>query len=168
MNGLPTDQEIRNEQDPVRRDLLRAIVRLIEGRPLHVPPGHLTAVALANEAEHKRHWLNGAHRDLRDRFAELRAAAAATTGPTNAELADQVEAMEAMVADLKQRLATSQADATQWKTAAEVFIRALSVQEREIANLKIEVERLRRSAERAGSAGRTPDDLASRRVKHDR
>ncbi|MFH9417426.1 hypothetical protein [Streptomyces rochei] len=63
MTVLPLD----NEQDPVRRDIIAAINRLLAGTP-HRSNGRLNVTQLAIEADVKRWHLTHQHTDLKDRF----------------------------------------------------------------------------------------------------
>ncbi|GAA3372277.1 hypothetical protein GCM10017744_103160 [Streptomyces antimycoticus] len=63
MTVLPLD----NEQDPVRRDIIAAINRLLAGTP-HRSNGRLNVTQLAIEAGVKRWHLTHQHTDLKDRF----------------------------------------------------------------------------------------------------
>ncbi|MGW8992585.1 hypothetical protein ACWGRF_22000 [Streptomyces zhihengii] len=63
MTVLPLD----DEQDPVRRDIIAAINRLLAGTP-HRSNGRLNVTQLAIEADVKRWHLTHQHTDLKDRF----------------------------------------------------------------------------------------------------
>lgn len=124
-----TDQEERDA-------ILAAMERLLAGIPLR-SSGNLDIVSLAEEAGLKRNKLTHKHTDLRDRFyAERRAR-------------DGVTAREATlhneIAQLKSRIEELREARDNYRTANEVFARALHA-------LTIENDNLRRHTTRSRTA----------------
>lgn len=161
MSDLPTRKEIQSEGDPTRKAILEAIVRVVEERPLRAQPGDMSILALSKEADVKRHWLNGRHKDLRDRFVFLRDRADDLTA-LEVSLTAQLAAMREEVAEAKQRVRDLTEERDHWKSAAEVFLRAMNVQEREIDKHQVENTRLSRELDRLRTSG-APDELSERR-----
>ncbi|MGV9895155.1 hypothetical protein [Streptomyces tendae] len=96
MTVLPLD----DEQDPVRRDIIAAINRLLAGTP-HRSNGRLNVTQLAIEAGVKRWHLTHQHTDLKDRFqAEAELAEARRT--TAAQSADAYEELKLKYTELSQ------------------------------------------------------------------
>ena len=72
ITAKPTIEEISSEKDLIRKAILNAMLRIIEGRPLHATVGAFTVKALAAEAQIDRSVLYQKHPDLKDRFIYLR------------------------------------------------------------------------------------------------
>ena len=130
-----TDQEERDA-------ILAAMDRLLAGTPLR-SPGNLDIVTLAEEAGLKRNKLTHKHTDLRDRFyAERRARDGVTT--REAKLHNEIEQLKARMSELRE-------ERDNYRTANEVFARALHV-------LTIENDNLRRNTGRPRPAHLTAID----------
>lgn len=157
---VPTLTEIRKESDPVRKAILEAMLRISEERPLNVPVGAHSVVALAEEAQVKRHWLNQRHKDLRDRWLFIKDNYLEPPEPVDederhAELLQEIEQLQA-------RLQSVIEERDKWKASAQLFLRAMNVQEVDLASKSQTIDRLTRRLERAESrtAG---DEVAARR-----
>lgn len=155
----PTLDEIREEKDPIRKEILSAMRRISEGTPLRVPVGAYSVVSLAEEAQVKRHWLNQRHKDLRDRWAFIKDNY--LEPPTPADEDEQIVSLKQTIKDLKERVKTLKEERDNWKASAELFVRALNVQEVELSQRDTAIERLKKRLERATQAG--TDDLTARR-----
>lgn len=113
----------------VERDAINAAMqRLLAGKPLH-STGELTIVALAAEARVKRNKLTHKHTDLKDLFyAEVKAR---DRIPDNErKLREEIAALNARVEGLRH-------ERDDYRTASEVYARAIHV-------LTIENEQLRK------------------------
>lgn len=161
MNDLPSQKEIQTEADPIRRAILAAIVRVLEQRPLRARPGDASVLAVSQEADVKRHWLNGRHRDLRDRFVFLRDRADELTS-LEVSLTAQLELANSELERLKSRVRDLTEDRDNWRATGEIFLRAMNVQEREIDKRQVENARLTRDLERLRDSG-SHDELSERR-----
>ncbi|SOD83048.1 hypothetical protein [Streptomyces sp. Ag109_G2-15] len=88
------------ETDPVRREIIAAINRLLAGTP-HRSNGRLNVSQLAIEADVKRWHLTHQHTDLKDRFqAEI--ALAEAKRATAAQSVDAYEELKRENAELRQ------------------------------------------------------------------
>ncbi|AVZ75560.1 hypothetical protein SLUN_28475 [Streptomyces lunaelactis] len=96
MTVLPLD----GEGDPVRREIIAAINRLLAGTP-HRSNGRLNVTQLAIEADVKRWHLTHQHTDLKDRF-QAEAAAAEGKRKAAAQSADAFENLKREHAELRQ------------------------------------------------------------------
>ncbi|MGW3459737.1 hypothetical protein ACWDE9_09115 [Streptomyces olivaceoviridis] len=96
MTVLPLD----GEYDPVRRDIIAAINRLLAGTP-HRSNGRLNVSQLAIEADVKRWHLTHQHTDLKDRF-QAEAARQEAKWATHARSANAYEKLKEEHADLRQ------------------------------------------------------------------
>ena len=159
MSDLPSRMEIQSEDDPIRKEILEAIVRVLEERPLRAQPGDMSILALSQEADVKRHWLNGRHMDLRERFVFLRDRADDLTA-LEASLSAQLEVIQGELTLAKERVRDLTEERDNWKSAAEVFLRAMNVQERDLDRLQTEVDRLSRRLQKATEG---QDELAVQR-----
>jgi hypothetical protein len=125
-----TDKQLT---DRAERDAITAAMhRLLAGKPLH-STGELTIVALAAEASVKRNKLTHKHTDLKDLFyAEVKAR-------------DGIPASEAKlrkeIADLTARVEALREDRDAYRTASEIYARAINV-------LTIENDQLRKGVDR--------------------
>lgn len=89
-----------DEHDPVRREIIAAINRLLAGTP-HRSNGRLNVSQLAIEADVKRWHLTHQHTDLKDRFQEEVSRAEAKRA-ASAKVADAYEDLKKENADLRQ------------------------------------------------------------------
>ncbi|MFE0142786.1 hypothetical protein [[Kitasatospora] papulosa] len=96
MTVLPLD----GEQDPVRRDIIAAINRLLAGTP-HRSNGRLNVTQLAVEADVKRWYLTHQHTDLKDRF-QAEAAQEEAKRTKSAQTGDDLEELKRENAELRQ------------------------------------------------------------------
>lgn len=160
MTHIPTLEEIRSEPDPTRKAILEAMLRIAEGRPLHVPIGANAIVALADEAQVKRHWLNGKHIDLRKRFKYI-ADNILQAPPDPPDDNQRVAQLNARIEELEALLQAAIEERNHWKTSAEIFIRAMNVQEVDLARRDKTITRLQRKLEEAKGAGQ--DEIGARR-----
>lgn len=123
-----------------RAAITAAMQRLLAGKPLH-SSGDLTIVALAAEAGLKRNKLTHKHTDLKDLFyAEVRA----RNGFPDSELKlrEQIAVLKAKIKDL-------QDERDDYRTASEVFARAINV-------LTVENDHLRKELNKHRSAKVAP------------
>ncbi|MEV3845546.1 hypothetical protein AB0L20_18610 [Streptomyces albidoflavus] len=97
MTVLPLD----NEQDPVRRNIIAAINRLLAGTP-HRSSGRLNVTQLAVEADVKRWHLTHQHIDLKDRF-QAEAAQEEAKRAKATQAGDAMEKLKRENAELRQR-----------------------------------------------------------------
>lgn len=120
-----TDQEERDA-------IIAAMERLLAGTPLR-SSGNLDIISLAEEAGLRRNKLTHKHTDLKDRFyAERRAREGAT---------DREATLHNEIAQLNARIDRLREERDNYRTANEVFARALHA-------LTVENDHLRRSASR--------------------
>ena len=156
---IPTPDEVRAEQDPIRKSILGAILRICENRPLNVEPGSRSVVALAEEAGVKRHWLNQRHRDLRERFVFIRETLLEPVQPDDTD--DRYLELQAQIDELKRRCDQVANERDKWKYSAQLFVRAMNVQEVELGRRDVTIQRLTRRLENASE--REEDELAVKR-----
>ncbi len=128
-----------------RAAITAAMQRLLTGKPLR-SSGELTIIALAEEASLKRNKLTHKHTDLKDLFyAEVKARGGI---PDNElKLREEVAALKARVEDLRE-------ERDGYRTASEVYARAINV-------LTVENDQLRKQLNKRRSSKVTP--LPSRR-----
>lgn len=98
MTVLPLD----GEHDPVRREIIAAINRLLAGTP-HRSNGRLNVTQLAIEADVKRWHLTHQHTDLKDRFQEEVSRAEAKRA-ASAKVADAYEDLKQENTELRQHV----------------------------------------------------------------
>jgi chromosome segregation ATPase len=130
-----TDQEEREA-------IIAAMERLLAGTPLR-SSDNLDIISLAEEAGLKRNKLTHKHTDLKDRFyAERRAREGMTA--REAKLHDEIAQLKARIDELRE-------ERDNYRTANEVFARALHA-------LTIENDNLRRNTSRSHTAHLTAID----------
>jgi len=119
-----------------RQAVVAAMERLFAGTPLR-SSGNLDIVTLANEAGVKRNKLTHKHTDLKDRFyAECRAQDGVTE--REAKLCSEITLLKARAEELRN-------ERDHYRTASEVFARAMHVLTVENDNLRKEVGNSRTS-----------------------
>ena len=119
-----------------RAAIIAAMERLLAGTPLR-SSGNLDIISLAEEAGLKRNKLTHKHTDLKDRFyAERRAREGMTD--REAKLHDEIAQLKARIDELRE-------ERDNYRTANEVFARALHA-------LTIENDNLRRNTSRSRTA----------------
>ena len=135
-----TDQDERDA-------IIAAMERLLAGTPLR-SSGNLDILSLAEEAGLKRNKLTHKHTDLKDRFyAERRA---------RERMTDREAQLHHEIAQLKARIDELREERDHYRTANEVFARALHA-------LTIENDNLRRNAGRVRTAHLATIDPGRRR-----
>ena len=135
-----TDQDERDA-------IIAATERLLAGTPLR-SSGNLDIISLAQEAGLKRNKLTHKHTDLKDRFyAERRARERMTD--REAQLHNEIVQLKARIDELRE-------ERDHYRTANEVFARALHA-------LTIENDNLRRNAGRVRTAHLATIDPGRRR-----
>lgn len=157
--ATPTLDEIRDEKDPIRKEILSAMLRMSEGRPLRVPVGAYSDLALVEEAQVKRHWITQRHKDLKDRWKFIRDNHLEPPAPVDVD--ERITALQQKIQKLEERVTFLKEDRDNWKTSAQLFVRALNVQEVELGKRDTTIEQLNKRLERATQAG--TDDLTARR-----
>ncbi|MCZ2524364.1 hypothetical protein [Streptomyces sp. HB2AG] len=133
MTVLPLDAE----HDPVRREIIAAINRLLVGTP-HRSNGRLNVTQLAIEADVKRWHLTHQHTDLKDRFQEEVARAEAKRA-ASAKVADAYEVLKQENADLRQQVRHLESRLEIYATALNQLARehaALSGRDADAANVR--------------------------------
>jgi hypothetical protein len=105
--------------DRAERDAITAAMqRLLTGKPLH-STGELTIVALAAEARVKRNKLTHKYTDLKDLFyAEVKARGGIPAGEAK---------LRKEIADLKARVEALRDERDAYRTASEIYARAINV-----------------------------------------
>jgi chromosome segregation ATPase len=143
MTAPPDNAEIAREIDPVRREILAAIQRILLGQPKQVAAGSYTISDLAVEAQMGRHHLYQKYHDLKDRFEYLRDKA---DQPSKRELQLQ-QALNKKMSEVK-GLRTAKQDARRaaedWKALTELLARAINVLQEELHQEQLKSERLTR------------------------
>jgi hypothetical protein len=157
---LPTLTEISEETDPVRKAILEAMLRIIEERPLQIPVGAISVVALAKEAQIKRHWLTQRHTDLKERFIFIKNNYLEPPNPVDED--ERQAALLQQISELEARLAAVIDERNKWKASAQLFIRSMNVQEVDLAAKSQTIERLTRRLEKLESSSPT-DEISVRR-----
>lgn len=123
-----------------RQAVVAAMERLLAGTPLR-SSGNLDIVTLANEAGVKRNKLTHKHIDLKDRFyAECRARDGVTE--REAKLCSQITLLKARVDELRN-------ERDHYRTASEVFARAMHV-------LTVENDNFRKDLDKSKTSNVTP------------
>ena len=123
-----------------RQAVVAAMERLLAGTPLR-SSGNLDIVTLANEAGVKRNKLTHKHTDLKDRFyAECRARDGVTE--REAKLCSQITLLKARVDELRN-------ERDHYRTASEVFARAMHV-------LTVENDNFRKDLDKSNTSKVTP------------
>ena len=123
-----------------RQAVVAAMERLLAGTPLR-SSGNLDIVTLANEAGVKRNKLTHKHTDLKDRFyAECRARDGVTE--REAKLCSQITLLKARVDELRN-------ERDHYRTASEVFARAMHV-------LTVENDKFRKDLDKSNTSKVTP------------
>jgi uncharacterized coiled-coil DUF342 family protein len=119
-----------------RQAVVAAMERLFAGTPLR-SSGNLDIVTLANEAGVKRNKLTHKHTDLKDRFyAECRAQDGVTE--REAKLCSEITLLKARADELRN-------ERDHYRTASEVFARAMHVLTVENDNLRKELDKSKTS-----------------------
>lgn len=152
ISARPTNAEIRQEQDPTRRAILAAMIRLLDSMPTRVPAGALTVRHLAAEANVGRHHLYQSCRDLRDRFQAL---SAGHTGIDVEEAREKVARAQSQVARLKALQKRTYDEMRMWKATCGVFERAINVLQEELRQEQLKSERLKRKVDGAAEVAKT-------------
>ncbi|WP_054811808.1 hypothetical protein [Nocardia arizonensis] len=118
-----------------RGQIRAAIDRLLAGTPLR-SDGALTVVALAAEADVKRHVLTHRHTDLKDEFY-ARVRAQGHTPASEQQLRDELESTRHKLADARKKI-------QELEQSVEAFARIVNV-------LTVENDRLTKKSGRIGS-----------------
>ncbi len=160
MSQVPTLEEVRAEPDQVRKAILEAILRVVEERPLHIEVGDYSVVGLADEAGVKRHWFNQRHKDLRERYQFIRDHFLDPPPPVDEDA--RIEELLRRISVLEARLAEAAVERDHWKTSAELFVRAMNVQEVDLATRDTTIARLKRRLEAASNSSGV-DEVGERR-----
>ncbi|MGP3913024.1 hypothetical protein [Nonomuraea sp. 10N515B] len=128
-----TDQQLNHQAE--RNAIIAAIQRMLADPQRSVED--LTVVALAAESGLKRNKLTHKHKDLKDQFyAEVKA----RQGVSDRELRLQEE-----IATLKERVTDLREARDNYRTASEIFARAINVLTAENDNLRKELTKQRSS-----------------------
>lgn len=123
-----------------RQAVVAAMERLFAGAPLR-SSGNLDIVTLANEAGVKRNKLTHKHTDLKDRFySECRARDGVTE--REAKLCSEITLLKARADELRN-------ERNHYRTASEVFARAMHV-------LTVENDNLRKELDKSKTSNVTP------------
>lgn len=159
MTAVPTLLEIDEEPDSVRKAILGAMMRIAQGRPLRVPVEARSVVALATEAEVKRYYLTHKNSDLRDRYNYIAKHVLAAPAPVP-DADERVEKLKLTVDQVSSRLDDVRAERDHWEQTAKLFIRAMNVQEVQLAERDLTIRRLQKQLDDLASG---QDELAARR-----
>ncbi|MFC8408739.1 hypothetical protein [Arthrobacter sp. NPDC057259] len=140
---LPSNMEIGQERDPMRRSILVAMQRILSGHPKHVPLGANSVTHLAKEANVGRHHLYQRHPDLRHRFEYLRDR---SDQPTEAEteLGTALDRAKSELSRLRDLQSKTRQEAADWKALTELLARAINTLQDELHQEQIKAERLAR------------------------
>nr|WP_157497868.1 hypothetical protein [Leifsonia sp. Leaf325] len=141
MQGIPSNDEIQGEVDPIRRALLAGMQRMLLGQPRTPAGGALNVKTLAIESGVPRHHLYQTHPDLRDRFEFLRDHSSMPSA-TEATLQEQLARMKTELEELRNRHRESLDELRNWKALAETFGRAINVLQEELRREQIKSGRL--------------------------
>jgi hypothetical protein len=146
--SIPTDGEIAQEPDEVRRAILSAMQRILTGTPRKVRPGSDSVLQLAVEAGVGRHHLYRRDPDLRLRFERVRDASERRTDP---EMRIQIRLDDAQeeIRRLTALQSKTRAEALQWKGLVDLLQRAINVLQEELRSEQIKSGRLQKRLERA-------------------
>jgi chromosome segregation ATPase len=151
----PSNSEIEREKDPIRKEILAAMQRILLGHPKYVPPGANSVSNLAKEAKVARHNLYQGHSDLRDRYEYLRDRADQPT-EREAEIRRVLETTKAEITKIRDLQSRTRREADDWKALSELLARAINTLQEEIHQQQIRAERLarrlRRVEKQAGQA----------------
>lgn len=145
--GLPSSSEISGEKNPIRKDLLAAMQRILLGNPKLVPPGSMSLSHFAQEANQGRHHLYQAHSDLRDRFEYLRDRADTPT-EKEAGLQRSLDGAKAEVAKLRDLQSRTRQEARDWKALTDLLARVINTLQEELHQEQIKSGRLARRLRR--------------------
>jgi len=126
------------ETDPIRRNIVDAIRRMLAGTPSRVEPGNRSVGALATEAGVTRNDLYRAHADLRDLFERLKKEHD-TPNPREAALIAKNWKVREERDALQSRYDAAREERAQWKLAAEALARAVQVEQVKRANVEEQV-----------------------------
>lgn len=148
---IPTDREIANEPDEVRRAVLSAMQRILTGNPRTVRPGSDSVLQLAVEAGVGRHQLYRRDPDLRLRFERLKNQAGQRSD-AETRWQTRLDDAHAEVTRLTKLQAKTRKDAEDWKGFAELLQRALNVLQEELRNEQIRNSRLTKRLKRMEEA----------------
>jgi len=122
--------------DNERKDIRAAMDRLLAGTPLR-SDGALTVLALAAEADVKRHVLTHRHTDLKDEFyAKVRA---------RGHVPDSERKLRAELREARERLATAAQEIKRLQGEVDMFARVVNVLEVENAQFRSQQDRGRAS-----------------------
>jgi hypothetical protein len=149
----PTAEEVRQENNPTRKAVMGAMVRMLEGRPNIATPGRLSVNALAQEAGIPRSRLvNGAMQDLGERFLAIAAARQQPTTAGEVALTKALEELREKHQQLRETHARTLAERDQWKAAANAFARIVHLLKVENTHHLTRIETLTRRLRRSGVA----------------
>lgn len=148
----PSNAEIQGEKDPIRRDILAAMQRILLGCPRHVPPGSTSVSHLAQEAQIGRHHLYQSHPDLRDRYSYLCDRADRPT-EKEAALRAALDRTKTELTRMRELQTRTRQQASDWRALTEVLARAINVLQEELHQEQIKAERL---ADRLGRIEKQP------------
>jgi hypothetical protein len=153
----PSADDVRQEDNPTRKAVLAAIIRMLDGRPTVVPPGRLSVAALAREAGIDRAKLTtGAVRDLGSRFSAIVEAQSSVWTQHEIALNEELGRVRAQHKKLQKRHAELQTDRDKWKAAATSFARAVQVLKIENTNQSTRINALERRMNREGNVSDFP------------
>lgn len=136
-----------DETDPLRRSVVQAMRRVLDGNPKVVPPGRISISAVADEAGIPRNHLNRQYDDLRIIFLAILAELEHSNHVLPASPA-KVAALEALVADQQSIIRELRTSRRDWKTAAEVFIRKNQGLSIELTNVRRQIDNHTKRAKR--------------------
>ena len=139
--SIPSNDEIEQESDAIRKAILSGMQRILLGQPRTVAPGADTFSHLAVEAQVKRHHLYQRHPDLKDRFEFLRDQSARRTD-LETELEKRVEGLKIKVKRLTELQTTTRTEARHWRSVSETFARAINVLQEELRREQVTTARL--------------------------
>jgi predicted nucleic acid-binding Zn-ribbon protein len=118
--------------DAEREAITEAMNRLFAGQPLR-SSGNLDIVTLAEEAGLRRNKLTHKHTDLRDVFYAERA--------RRAGVSDREIQLQERISELTRRLADTREERDNFRSASEVFARAINVLTIENDNLRAQLDK---------------------------
>ncbi len=148
--GVPTEREIRAETSAARKAILDAMVRLVEGRPVHVPRGQVSVSALAREADIDRaKFTTGRYRDLGERFKGILSSLNEAQTPREIELEQKLARLQETVAEQKKVHAALQQRCDRWENSTRALAQQVQVLILENRNLE---QRLQIAEQRLGHA----------------
>ncbi|WP_299956978.1 hypothetical protein [uncultured Modestobacter sp.] len=126
------------ETDPIRRNIVDAIRRMLAGTPSRVEPGNRSVGALAEEAGVTRNDLYRAYADLRDLFERLKRDYD-TPNPREAALIAKNWKVREERDALQSKYDTMREERAEWKSAAEALARVVQVEQVKRANVEEKV-----------------------------